>query len=105
MFWLLFFLLTLTVLATGNFFIRSDSSLTNANYLAICDAMALIFIFCGYGKKIKYYEIVSVIVLATFCILSGTRKALLTVFIGILIILLMIQNIIIMKIIIIIQFY
>ena len=80
------FLLLLTFFMTNSFFIRSDNSLTNANYLAVCDAFALVLLIAG--KKItkwKQSEVLMAVVLVLFCVLSGTRKSLLAVAIGIII--------------------
>ena len=73
-------LLCINVVLHGTLILRDNSEI-NANALAVCDAIAACWVICS--DKISKKNLASISILIIFCLLAGTRKALLAIFIGV----------------------
>lgn len=75
------YVLTVTFLITGTFILRGNGESTgiNANALAVCNAFVVV---CMLAKKKSWLQYTLILFLLLFCVLAGTRKALLVAIIG-----------------------
>lgn len=70
-----FFILLLNFQQTGSFQMRDVEDSINGNLQAINNAVAMGWFYCLGGKKLNVKEIIMCVFLFTFCVLAGTRKA------------------------------
>lgn len=77
-------LLIATYVSTGLFVLRGDESLINSNSLAICAAFAVCWIIAS-EKKLRLSDGLYISILSLFFILSGTRKAIIALLLGVIV--------------------
>ena len=77
-------LLPITYFNTGSFILRGEESLVNPNSIAICAAFTVFWIIAS-GKKLKVFDCFIISILSLFFILSGTRKAIIALIIGLIV--------------------
>lgn len=75
-------LLLLVYMYTGSFVLRNSDDSINPNSLAVCDAIIICWLTCGKKESVKYKPAI-IVICALFCLLAGTKKALLATLIGI----------------------
>lgn len=77
------FAMGMTFVLTGSLVLRSEEAIFNANTLAISAAIAICILVCDKKRHMTPYNVLLIAILASLCILSGTRKALIAAIITI----------------------
>lgn len=77
-------LLIVTYVSTGSFILRGEASLINSNSLAVCAAFTVCWIIAS-EKKLRLSDGLYISILSLFFILSGTRKAIIALVLGVIV--------------------